>query len=96
MPGVGACRDRVGVLVVRAPASGRRQLRQTEVEDLHPAVGRDEHVLRLQVAVDDALVVRGREAVGDLHGDVDGLAHGKRPARSRSRSVSPSSNSDTM
>ena len=60
-----------------------RQLRQPEVEDLDAAVLRHEHVLRLQVAVDDALLVRRGQAVGDLHGEVDGLA-GREPAAGQS------------
>ncbi len=47
-------------------ASSRARPRQAEVEDLGPALGRDHHVLRLEVAVDDALGVGGGEAVGDL------------------------------
>ena len=38
------------------------------------AFGRHEHVRRLEVAVDDALPVRGVEALGDLHRVLDGLA----------------------
>src|SRR6185369_12313449 len=51
----------------RGRAVRLRQLREAEVQDLDAAVPRDEQVLRLQVAVDDALVVRGGEAVRDLH-----------------------------
>ena len=51
-----------------------RQLRQAEVEDLDAAVGRDEEVVGLQVAVDDALFVRGRERLDDLDGVVERLA----------------------
>ena len=51
-----------------------RQLGEAEVEDLHAAVVGHEDVLGLQVPVDDALLVRGREAVGDLERVVDGLA----------------------
>src|SRR5581483_695466 len=36
------------------------------IEDLHSAVARDEDVLRLQIAMDDALLVRGGETGGDL------------------------------
>ena len=49
------------------------QLGEAEVEDLDAAVARDEDVVRLQVAVDDALLVRGGQAPGDLAGVVDGL-----------------------
>ena len=54
-----------------------RQLGEAEVEDLDAAVAGDEEVLGLQVPVDDALLVRGGEAVGDLERVVDGLAVGK-------------------
>ena len=55
-------------------ASLLRQLRQAEVEDLDPAVPRDEEVLGLQVPVDDPLLVRGGQAVRDLQRVVDRLA----------------------
>ena len=46
------------------PAGPRRDLaREAEVEDLHAAVAGEEDVLGLEVAVDDALLVRGGEAV---------------------------------
>ena len=51
-----------------------RQLGQSEVQDFDPAALRDEDVLRLQVPVNDPLLVRGGEAVGDLEGVVDRLA----------------------
>ncbi len=57
-----------------APLFGVRQLGEAEVEDLHPAVVGDEDVLGLQVPVDDPLLVRGGEAVGDLERVVDRLA----------------------
>ena len=53
--------------------AGRGQLGEAEVEDLDAAVARHEDVVRLQVAVDDPLVVRGRQPARDLAGVVDGL-----------------------
>ena len=47
--------------------------RQTEIEDLDRAVAADEHVVRLQIAMRDVLVMRGREAAGNLSGDGDRL-----------------------
>jgi hypothetical protein len=47
----------------------RTDPRQAEVEDLHPAAGREEEVVRLQVPVDDAAAVRRRQPLGD--GDAD-------------------------
>ena len=45
------------------------QAGQAEIEDLHAAVGGQEDVLRLDVAVDDALGVGGGQPVGDRRGD---------------------------
>ena len=50
------------------------QLGEAEVEDLDPAVPRDEEVLGFQVAVDDSLLVRGREPMRDLRGIFEGFA----------------------
>ena len=47
-------------------------LRQAEVEDLHLACRRDLDVGRLQVAVNDALLVRRFERFGDLMREPDG------------------------
>ena len=48
--------------------------RQPEVEDLHPAVGGDEDVVGLEVAVDDPRPVRSRKAVGNGRADLRRLA----------------------
>jgi hypothetical protein len=61
-----------------APGAGLDELREAEVEDLDPAVLRDEKVLGLEVPVDDSLLVGGRESPGDLDGEVHRLAHGQR------------------
>ena len=55
----------VGRFVWMPTPVGCRQLRETEVEDLDVAVGGDEEVFGLEVAVNDALFVGGRESVGD-------------------------------
>ena len=47
-------------------ARGLHRLRQAEVEHLHRAVGADLDVRGLQIAMDDALLVRGFERLGDL------------------------------
>ena len=44
-------------------ADGVGQFGQPEVEDLHEAVGSDHHVLRLQIAMNDAAVVRRRQSL---------------------------------
>jgi hypothetical protein len=54
---------------------GLGQLGQAEVQNLHAPVCRDEDVLRLQVAVDDALVVRRGETTGNLDRVLERLAH---------------------
>ena len=45
-----------------------------------PAVARDEDVLGLQIAVDDALGVGSREPVGHVRGQLHGLSPGQQPA----------------
>ena len=75
--------------------SGALHLREAEVEDLDPAVAGQEHVVGLEVAVDDVLAVRRGEAVRDAGRDLGGLARRDRPRAIRSRSVSPSSSSVT-
>jgi hypothetical protein len=52
-------RDRGGRLLLK-------RFRETEIEHLHPSAGRDHHVGRLQVAVDDAFLVRRCQGLGDL------------------------------
>jgi hypothetical protein len=55
------------------------QLGETEVEDLDPPVLRDEQVLGLEIPVDDALLVGGREPPRDLDRVVERLARRQRP-----------------
>jgi hypothetical protein len=57
--------------VQRRFVTGPRQLGDAEVEDLDAPVVRDEQVFGLDVAVDDRLVVGGREALRDLTREVD-------------------------
>ena len=47
---------------------------EAEVEDFHATVAGDEEVLRLQVAVDDPLLVGGGQRPRDLRAVVHGLA----------------------
>ena len=72
-----------------------RELREAEVEDLRPIVLREDHVLGLQVAVDDSLLVGGREAFAIWTATSTAFRGDSGPARSLSRSVSPSSSSMT-
>jgi len=60
----------------------QRRLRETEVQHFDDAVARDHHVGRLQIAMDDALFVRGVERVQDLLGQLERLSE-------RHRSVQP-------
>ena len=73
------CHRRRGSVVRRR----LRKLRKPEVENLDAPVLRDEHVLRLEVPVDDPLVVRGGEAAGDLHAALDRLPRRQRAAFER-------------
>ena len=73
-------RSRRGSLLLR-PGLGvlllffRSQLREAEVEDLHATIFRDEDVLGLEVAMHDALLVRGCQTVRDLNGVIDRFAN---------------------
>ena len=71
--GAGRRRRRVVVRGARVAQPG-----QSEVEQLH-AGGREHHVARLQVAVDDAPPVGGIERLGNVAGDVQRLVQGQRP-----------------
>src|SRR5262249_33929601 len=57
-----------------------RELRQTEIEDLHPPVLRHEKVLGLQIPVHDPALVGGGETECDLRGVVDTLPDWERRA----------------
>ena len=50
---------------------------EAEVEDLGDALGGDDDVTGLQVAVDDAFVVRGFQGLGDLPGDLERFVEGE-------------------
>ena len=49
----------VGRILVYAARLLRAEFRETEIEDLHPPVVRDEKILRFEIAMDDAFGVRG-------------------------------------
>ena len=78
MPGTVACGVVASIVAPDRDGFGFRELGQAEVEDLGAIVRGDEDVLRLQVAVDDALLVCGGESEGDLPRVLHGLAHGQR------------------
>ena len=46
------------------------ELGKSEVENLYASIAGDEDILRLQIPMQDALVVGGRQAAGNLHGEV--------------------------
>jgi hypothetical protein len=63
---------------IRARRRGIERFCKAEVEHLDRAVRADLDVRRLQIPVDDALVVRGLEGVGNLPADRDRVWHGHR------------------
>ena len=63
------------------------RLREPEVEHLHRAVVADLDVGRLQIAMDDALLVRGFERLGDLLRDRQRFVERNRAARDPLREV---------
>ena len=71
---------------------------QAHVDELRPALGRDDDVRRLDVAMDDPALGGMDQGVGDLEGVVDRLAdrQRRRPARPRWRIVVPSMYSKAM
>ena len=68
-------RDRLGG-ARQVPA---KEFCEAEVENLDPAVRRDEQVFGFDVPMHDAVFVAGRETTGDLDGIVSGLAGRQRP-----------------
>ena len=64
-----------------ALAAWLERLRQTEVQHLHHAVGAHFDVGGLEIAMDDALLVRGFEGFGDLLRDRKRLIDRNRPLR---------------
>ena len=76
-----AARESVASSAQPGSASARVELGQAEVQDLDPPVAGDEEVLGLEVAVDDALGVRGGEPPRDLDRVVERLAQRQRAAR---------------
>jgi hypothetical protein len=68
----------VAAIVAPSTEASPPMARQAEVQDLHAAIAGDEEVLRLEIAVDDPLLVRRGQAAGDLDCVVQGLAHGQR------------------
>jgi hypothetical protein len=63
------------------------RLRQAEVQDLHGAIGTDLHVGRLQIAMNDRLLVRRFEGFGNLARDGQRLVERDRAARQPLRQI---------
>jgi hypothetical protein len=83
---------------IDARRRGRRRLHrlgQTEVEHLHLAARRELDVGRLEIAMDDAFLVRRLERVGDLRA-IDRPLRLEPALRDPVRSVGPSTSSRTM
>ena len=58
-----------------------RKLGKPEIDDLHLAVGSDDDVCRLDVAVDDPVIVRFGKPAADPYHDIKRFGDGERPAR---------------
>src|SRR6267378_6328496 len=54
------------------------QLRQTEIENLHAAIGSDEEIFGLQITMSDPSFMRRGQTLSNLLGIVERLALGKR------------------
>ena len=59
----------------------RHDFRKAEVEHLGAAVTRHENVRRLEIAMEDALLMCDVKSVGDLQRQADGLGRCQRPAQ---------------
>jgi hypothetical protein len=64
---------------VRRVGVGRHYFREPEIEELYAGLGQ-QNVLRLEIAMNDALAMRGLERIGDLERVLPGD-----PANDRSR-----------
>src|SRR5262245_5498816 len=58
---------------------GRLELRQAKIENLHDTVRPEEHILRLEVSVDDSTSVCSRETTQDSKGHCDGFVRSNGP-----------------
>ena len=80
---VGQRNARVGLRRERVAAGD--ELGDAEVEQLGLPGGRDDHVLGLEIPVDDASSVGGRQGVGDMPAELKRLAHRHRSPRQPGR-----------
>ena len=80
-------RRRLHETVPSSPSRPLDRFRQAEVEDLHRAVGADLDIGWLQVAMNDAVFVRGFERLGNLLRDRQRFVEGNRTLRNALRQV---------
>ena len=66
---------------------GLHRFREAEVEDFHRAIGAHFDIGRFQIAVDDALFVRGLERLRDLLRDGQGVVEWNRATRNALREI---------
>ena len=73
VPGRPQHRTRLGEAGRRGRLTGTtgRQTGQTEVENLDTAIRRADDVFRLEIPMNNPLLVRGGEGAADLHGGVE-------------------------
>src|SRR6185503_13680392 len=64
--------------VSREPALSLDELRESEIQNLRVAVAADHQVLRLEVAMNDAMLVRLAKPFGDLNRDLQSVAYRQR------------------
>src|SRR4249920_3095580 len=69
--------DLLGGGVPREISFGPRELGEAEVENLHAALAGNENILRLQVAVNDSLLVGRSQSAGDVLAVVNRFAGGE-------------------
>ena len=82
-------RDRRRLRDIRRAAGRLHGFGETEVQDLHGTVRPDLDVRGLQIAMDDAVLVRGLKRLGDLCGDGQRLVERDRAARDALERSSP-------
>ena len=63
------------------PLRGGVELRQAEIQDLRLAAIGDENVRRLDVTVNDALLVRRIQRIGNLYGQIQQFVDAQRLGR---------------
>jgi hypothetical protein len=74
LSGIGLRGDEGGAVGAFAEWPGAAQLGEAEIQNFQLAGAGDENIFRLQVAVDDALVVGGSQAVCQVDSEFDGFA----------------------